>query len=127
MHRKLSILLGLLLLLLSACSSNTFTFSSEIDNWSATLEVTQISNDFEEQEFELQYRGNEASNVGDISFNVETNAGGFGGSNYRLDENGAIRISEGANPTNAKISEGSEVEVTVEWNDNTETIILSNN
>jgi hypothetical protein len=41
-----------------------------------------------------------------------------------LDENGILEGFDEANPTNAKVIEESEVEVTVEWNDNTETIIL---
>ncbi|WP_227937072.1 hypothetical protein [Alkalihalobacillus deserti] len=130
MLRKLSMLLGLLLILvLSACGYNihTFTFTGETDNWSASLKVIQHSNDYEQQDFELHYTGNDVNSVGNITFGIETNAGGFGGSGYTLAESGVLRSSSEANPTNAKIIENSEVEVTVEWNDNIETILLSNN
>jgi hypothetical protein len=123
------VLLGLLFtLFLSACGYNihTFTFTGETDNWSASLKVIQHSNDYEEQELELHYMGNDVNSVGDITFDVQTNAGGFGGSGYTMSENGVIRSSSNANPTNAKIIENSEVDVTVEWNDNIETITLSN-
>ncbi|WP_216831414.1 hypothetical protein [Alkalihalobacterium elongatum] len=129
MVRKLSVLLGLLfMLVLSACvySIYTFTFTGETDNWSASLKVKQHSNDYEDQEFELLYKGNDVHSVGDITFDVETNAGGFGGVGYTLSENGVLRSNSNANPTNAKITEDSAVEVTVEWNGNVETITLSN-
>ncbi|WP_047984369.1 hypothetical protein [Ornithinibacillus californiensis] len=127
MFRKLSILLGSVLILLSACSSNTFTFSGETDNWSAELEVTQHSNDFEDQDFKLQYKGQDVSSVGEITFTVDTNAGGFSRSGDTLNENGFIQTSKQANPTNAKIIENAEIEVTVEWNGSKESFILVNN
>lgn len=125
MLRKI-MLLGLFLILLSACSSNTFTFNGDTDNWSASIKVTQHSNDYEDQQLNLEYIGDDVNAVGDITFEVITNAGGFGRSGNTLSENGVLIIDFQANPTNAKITEGSDVEVTVEWNDNFETIILTN-
>ncbi|WP_249872666.1 hypothetical protein [Oceanobacillus saliphilus] len=125
MLRKI-MLLGIFLIMLSACSSNTFTFNGETNNWSASFKVTQHSNDYEDQELKLEYKGDDVSAVGDITFEVNTNAGGFSRSGNTLSENGLLIIDNQANPTNAKIMENSEVEVTVEWNDNTETIILTN-
>lgn len=123
MLRKI-MLLGIFLMLLPACSSNTFAFTGETENWSAILKVTQHSNDYEDQEFELKYKSDDVSDVGNITVEVNTNAGGFGSSGNTLNENGVLKRSNEANPTNAKIIENSEVEVTVEWNDNTETFIL---
>ncbi|WP_394136875.1 hypothetical protein [Cytobacillus oceanisediminis] len=125
MLRILSVLSILFLLMLSACSnSKTLNFSGETDNWSAELTVTQTKDDYEKQEFKLNYKGKDVNSVGDITYKVDTNAGGFGKSGVKLDENGIHKGTEEANPTNAKVIEESEVEVTVEWNDNTETIIL---
>jgi hypothetical protein len=127
MFRKLSIVLGSVLILLSACSSNTFTFSGETDNWSAELKVTQHSNDFEDQDFKLQYKGQDVNSVGIITYTVDTNAGAFSVSGDTLNENGFLQTSSEANPTNAKVIENAEIEVTVEWNGNKETFILINN
>lgn len=127
MLRKISLLLVILSLLLSACNSKTFNFFGESENWSAKLKVIQNNEDYEEQEFELSYKGNDVNSVGKITYNIDTNAGGFGGSGLTLDENGILKGSDEANPTNAKIIENSEMKVTVEWNGNTETITLSNN
>jgi hypothetical protein len=121
---KIPSLLVVLLLLLSACSSKTFTFSGESKNWQAILKVTQNDDGYEEQQFELHYKGNDIKAVGEITYDVDTNAGGFGISGATLDKNGLTKNTAEANSTNAKIIEESEVEVTVKWNDNTELITL---
>ncbi|EPD53259.1 hypothetical protein HMPREF1210_00990 [Paenisporosarcina sp. HGH0030] len=129
MRRRISALLLLVLVsfLLSACGYKTFDFSGESDNWTGELKVTQTEDEWEEQELKLQYKGNDVNSVGEIEYNVETNAGGFGGSGLTLEENGTFKASKEANPTNAKIIEEAEVVVTIEWNGHTETIILNIN
>jgi len=102
MLRKL-IFSGIVLMLLSACSTNTFDFIGETENWSAVLKVTQHSNDYEDQEFELEYRGDDNSTVGNINVEITTNAGGFGSSGNTLNENGVLKRINEANPANAKI------------------------
>lgn len=124
MCRKISVLFVLLLLLLTACSSKTLTFSGETDNWSANLIVIQTSDDYETQEFILKYKGSDVNSVGEITYSVAS-VGGFGRSGAILEENGILKDSSEANPTNAKVSEHTEVEVTVEWNGNIETLKLS--
>ncbi|MEH7484463.1 hypothetical protein V7157_26005 [Neobacillus drentensis] len=124
MYRKNGVLLVVLLLLLSACSSKTFTFSGESDNWSANLKVSQTSDDYETQELVLKYKGEDVNSVGEIKYSVDS-VGGFGRSGATLDENGTLRDKDEANPTNAKVTENTEVEVTVEWNENKETFKLS--
>jgi hypothetical protein len=119
--------LVVLLLLLSACSSKTFTFSGETDHWSAELKVTQTNDDYETQEFKLQFKGKDINSVGEITFNIDTNAGGFGYSGVKLNKDGFLTGRDEANPTNAKVTENSEVKVTVEWYGKTETILLSKN
>jgi hypothetical protein len=114
--------------MLSACNnSKTLNFSGETANWSTELKVTQTKDDYEKQEFKLYYKGKDVNSVGEITYKVDTNAGGFGYSGVKLDENGSLIGKDEANPTNAKVIEESEVEVTVEWNGNTETIILNIN
>ncbi|WP_405100445.1 hypothetical protein [Oceanobacillus sp. FSL H7-0719] len=125
MFRKQLVLFVFTLLFLSACSSETFIFTGETENWSTELKVIQHGNGYENQEFKLLFKG-DPSTVDNVNFNVETNATGFGGSDYELNGKGEILVSDEANPTNAKITDDSEVEVTVEWNDKTETIILDN-
>lgn len=111
--------------MLSACNnSKTLNFSGETDIWSAELKVTQTKDGYEKQEFKLYYKGKDANSVGEITYKVDTNAGGFGNSGVKLNEDGILKGIDEANPTNAKVIEESEVDVTVKWNDNKETIIL---
>jgi hypothetical protein len=123
--RTLKVLLLVFVLMLSGCSNpKTLNFSGETDKWSAELKVTQANDCYEKQEFKLSYRGEYLNSVGEISYKVETNAGGFGGGDVNLDENGIIKTINEGNPTNAKVIEESEVEVIVEWNDKSEVIKL---
>lgn len=125
LQRKLTVLLLVLVLMLSACSNTkTLNFFGESDQWSAELKVTQTKDGYEKQELKLSYRGEDLNSVGEISYKVETNAGGFGVGDVNLDENGIIKAINEGNPTNAKVIEESEVEVIVEWNDNSEVIKL---
>jgi hypothetical protein len=115
------VLLAFLLLLLTACvnDSKTFTFSGNSTNWIANLKVTQTSDDYETQDFVLEYKGDDVNSVGEISYSV-VSVGSFSRSGATLEENGTLIDSDKANPTNAKVTENTEVEVTVEWNGNTE-------
>jgi hypothetical protein len=123
--RTLAALVLVLVLMLSACgNAQTLNFSGESDLWSAELQVTQTKDDYEKQEFKLSYKGENLNSVGEFSYKVETNAGGFGSGDVILDDNGIIKAINEGNPTNAKVTEESEVEVIVKWNDNSEVIKL---
>ncbi|MBT2642826.1 hypothetical protein J7I80_11355 [Bacillus sp. ISL-41] len=124
MNRKILVLFISLLLLLVACSSKTLTFSGQTENWSANLKVTQTSDDYETQEFVLEYKGDDVSSVGEITYSVDS-VGSFGRGGVTLEENGTLRDRDEANPTNAKVNEDTQVEVTVEWNGSVETFKLS--
>ncbi|WP_368505097.1 hypothetical protein AB3N04_05470 [Alkalihalophilus sp. As8PL] len=123
MHKKLLMLLIVIVLLLAACVTDTYTYYGEEDHWSAELKITQTSDEFETQELVLIYEGEDVNSVGEITYYVDS-VGGFGRSGIHLEENGTISDSSVANPTNAKVTEHTEVEVTVEWDGQTESFIL---
>jgi hypothetical protein len=123
--RTLTVLLLELVLMLSACSNTKIlNFSGESDQWSAELKITQTKDGYEKQELKLSYKGEDLNSVGEFSYKVETNAGGVASGDVNLDDNGIIKAINEGNPTNAKVTEESEVEVIVEWNDNSEVIKL---
>lgn len=124
MYRKILILLLFITLFLAACSNETFTYSGESANWSANFTVMQDSFDYETQELVLEYKSNDVNSVGEINYLVDS-VGSFGEGDVTLEEDGTIRNKSEANPTNAQVNENTEVEVTVEWNGNTETFKLS--
>ncbi|MBN8191790.1 hypothetical protein JI667_06450 [Bacillus sp. NTK074B] len=122
MLKKILFLVGTILLL-AACSTKDFSFSGESDHWQADLTVNQ-SSDFEKQDFVLKYKGDDIDSVGKVAYDVEE-IGGFGRTGEILEENGVIRDSSGSGPTNAKMSEDTEVEVTVKWDGQKETFTLA--
>ncbi|WP_409251663.1 hypothetical protein V1502_16200 [Bacillus sp. SCS-153A] len=124
MFRKIS-LLFVSLLFLAACTSKDVTFSGQTDNWEAELMITQNSDTFENQDFVLEYKGDEVDSVGKIAYNVDSIGGGFGREGESLDENGSIRDGRESRASTGEIPEDAEVEVTVEWNGQTETFTLN--
>lgn len=124
MVQKLCVFLVFGLLSLSACSSEGFILFGNSENWSATLEITELGSGFQSHELELQYKGSDIDSVGQFAYNLETNAGGFGEGGVTVNEDGLLLNERNVNSTNAKVIKNSEAELIVEWDGNTETIIL---
>ncbi|WP_406686617.1 membrane lipoprotein lipid attachment site-containing protein [Rossellomorea vietnamensis] len=122
--KKILFLIGTMLLL-SGCNAKDFSFSGDSDHWHAELNVNQ-SSDFEKKDFVLKYKGEDINSVGNVAYDVEE-VGGFGRKGVTLEENGVIRQSSESDPTNAKMSEDTEVKVTVKWDDQVETFTLEKN
>lgn len=120
----ISVLLISLFLLIS-CQSNTTNLSGETDNWQIELEILQES-DFEEMNLTLKYLNSNPSSVEFVHYSVDTNNKNFKGRGRELDENGVLQDKSEARGEFAKFYEKSEVEVIVEWDDETETIVLNN-
>ncbi|MEW9053803.1 MAG: hypothetical protein AB2392_21770 [Neobacillus sp.] len=123
MNKKTGILFAILLLFLTACSSETYIYSGETDNWSAELKVIQTSNDFETQELALRYVGEDVNSVGDINYVVES-VGNFFRNGATLSASGTLSDKSESNPTNAKITKDTEIIMTIEWNDKKESFTL---
>ena len=124
MLKKILFLAGTMLLL-AGCNTKDFSFSGDSDHWHAELNVNQ-SSDFEKKDFVLKYKGEDINSVVNVAYDVEE-VGGFGRTGVTLEENGVIRDSSESNPTNAKMSEDTEVKVTVKWDDQEETFTLEKN
>lgn len=125
MLKKILFIIGTMLLL-AGCNTKDFSFSGESDHWKGDLNVNQ-SSDFEKQDFVLKYRGEDVDSVGDVAYTVEADIREYGRTGVTLEENGTIRDSSESNPTNAKMSEDTEVKVTVKWDDQEETFTLEKN
>ncbi|MGD6942368.1 hypothetical protein ACQCT6_10045 [Cytobacillus gottheilii] len=123
MNKKTGILFAILLLFLTACSSETYIYSGETDNWSAELKVIQTSNDFETQELALRYVGEDVNSVGDINYVVDS-VGNFSRNGATLSESGTLSDKSESNPTNAQITNDTEMIMTIEWNDKKESFTL---
>lgn len=75
----------------------------------------------------MKYKGDDVDSVGDVAYTVEADIREYGRTGVTLDENEVLRDSSESNPTNAKMSEDSEVKVTVKWDDQKETFTLEKN
>ena len=130
MKRILTALSLVIILVLSGCTSNNsskpFTFTGESDNWSVELKVTQGEDEYEKQDLTLQYKGQDVNSVGEIIYTVAIKASGYSGNGATLDENGIYTETNENNASNAKVTDKSKVDVTVEWNNQTESIRLKN-
>ncbi|MDE5054506.1 hypothetical protein NDK25_19925 [Niallia taxi] len=130
MKRILTALSLVIILVLTGCTSNNyskpFTFTGESDNWSVELKVTQGEDDYEKQDFTLQYKEQDVTSVGEIIYTVTTKASSFSANGATLNENGIYTDTSESNVSNAKVTDKSKVNVTVEWNNQTESISLKN-
>lgn len=130
MKRILTALSFIIILVLTGCTSNNsskpFIFTGESDNWSVELKVTQGEDDYEKQDLTLQYKGQDVNSVGEIIYTVATKASGYSGNGATLDEKGIYTETNENNASNAKVTDKSKVNVTVEWNNQTESISLKN-
>ncbi|MBH9968976.1 hypothetical protein [[Bacillus] enclensis] len=123
MFRKITTLI-VTLILLTACNSKDVSFSGESDSWEAELKITQNSDTFKKEHFVLKYKGEDIDSVGDVAYEVDSISGGFGREGEPLGENGSISQSRESR-ADANIPEDAEIEVTVEWNGDTETFTLT--
>lgn len=100
---------------------NELTFLGDGDNWSADLLVVH-RDEQETTEFKLTYEGDNVKSVESVNYDVQE-SGSFDHNGARLNEEGYIKDS-GSCSGCAFIKEDTEVVVTVEWNDQTETFQL---
>ncbi|WP_345240937.1 hypothetical protein [Pontibacillus salipaludis] len=119
-------LLGLGVLLLVACGSEDMSFSGESKNWRATIEVSETFNEQQTRDFELLFKGEDQTSIGEFQYSVDSNVVGFGENGISLNEKGTVQNMTKSNETNSKVTGRTDFEVIVEWNGNTEQFTLKN-
>ncbi|KIL53516.1 hypothetical protein KP77_04920 [Jeotgalibacillus alimentarius] len=124
MRFKSFLLVAGIIALLTACGSKEFTVSGESEHWLADVNVSQTNDGYETQELLLTYTGDDMESVGEFNYNVDS-VGSFGKSGNELEGDGTFVDKNEANPTNAKVTEQTDFEVTIEWDGKTETIQLN--
>lgn len=121
MAKRYLFLYLIILILLAGCAQNTI-FSGESENWQVILEVIHHNEDFQEEVFYLEYKG-DPGEVGKLGYTVEHVVGSFGQTGTTLNEHGVL---EGRSECSgcAFTREDMEVTVTVQWNNQSETFQL---
>lgn len=125
--KKIFVILPILvgILLLAGCQSDeeNLNFYGSSDNWTAEI-ITEVIDGSEKNEIILKYNGDGA---GTIKFNylVENNSNNlsFGANDVSLKEDGTYTNANLAS-NSASTTIDDQIEVTIDWNDQTESIIL---
>ncbi|HWL24346.1 MAG TPA: hypothetical protein VNR38_11460 [Ureibacillus sp.] len=125
MMQRNFLLLVIVVFILSGCQSKTLTFEGESENWAAKITAMQDDNR-EIQDFVLVYQGEEKESVAgmEVNYKIEDHTGSSGGRGT-LKGPGVLQIKGYSNCSGcAFVYEGTEIKITVEWEDKTETILL---
>lgn len=112
---------SLFVFLLAACSGDDLDqvdqrYTGQSNQWETTLDVN------DKMEFELLYKADDPAIVNDISFTIEIGDRGFGGSDFRLNDNGSLNMEFDWDPLNI---DDETIEVTIKWDGNEEMIQLT--
>ncbi|MBE4909853.1 hypothetical protein IMZ08_17600 [Bacillus luteolus] len=111
------------IVILSGCQmSDTLTFVGESESWSAEVILHQTSGK-ESEDIILKYKDDNFEDVGSIKYKLEAPRWGTGQEGVELNNSGVYK-SEGVSLNERKTSEKAELIITIEWNNNSETILL---
>ncbi|WP_375347350.1 hypothetical protein ACEWPB_28825 (plasmid) [Priestia megaterium] len=112
-HHSFVIVLICALFLLSSCSEQdkSLRFEGESDNWKSQYFLTQ-DKDSEDGEGSIIYKGSDKDNIGEVTYKIEGQNGGFSGSVTPI--NGKISFNNGCIGC-AKQDSNRPFHVTVKW------------
>lgn len=110
-----------------ACQSNNndLIFVGEGENWSSKVTVYQTKGD-ETYQIQINYKGNSIQEIETFSYTVEAKNNGvlnFGGNNASLNKKGIYQHNLLVS-NSPSTSEKDELEIKIEWNDNSESFTL---
>lgn len=126
--KKIFVILPILagILLLAGCQSDeeNLNFYGSSDNWTAEI-ITEIIDGAEKNEIILKYNGDGAGTISKFNYLVENNSNNqsFGANDVSLKEDGTYTNANLAS-NSASTTKDDQIEVTIDWNDQTESIIL---
>lgn len=115
MKFKVLIILFTVATILSGCLEKPLTFIGESDTWKVHYEVTQVKKLVEECNTTsgyIRHIGNEIKPK-ELEFSIDNKTGSIS-----LDDNGMFSLFKGC----SNLSEGSEVEAIIKWDNQTEII-----
>ena len=123
--KKLHVL-PLLLLFLAACQpgGNDLVFNGTSENWSAQLTISVI-NGSENNDLELTYKGNDLGSIEAFNYYVENTDRGtnFRRNNVSLNKSGIYTNDDMSSNSPTTTSEDTYI-ITVDWNGNSEEIVI---
>jgi hypothetical protein len=121
--KKILSLCILLLLILNACQKQeTKTYSNSGEHWIAKVR-TSSGDDKERYMLTLRYKGDDIESVGDFEFKVTSSKGQWGMGIIQIDNQGEF-VEEGFESKTIEVLNSNKFEITINWNEQSETIHL---
>jgi hypothetical protein len=120
----LNLILSILILLAGCQSKDTLTFIGHSENWSAEVILHQASGK-ESEDIILKYNGDSVDSVGKFKFLLDAPGWGTGQDEVQLNKEG-IYSTEGKSLNDKKTPKDAELTITIEWDNKSETIQLTN-
>jgi len=124
----LALISVLLFISLIGCQSKNekpLTFSGKGDQWSAKVAVDSNEDKKENKSIKLNYLGNDLDSVGEFEFKLDAPNGQWGMGAIKLDKEGNFEGESDMN-TSQKTSKSDQLVLHIEWNNQSEEIVLEN-
>ncbi|MBE1557165.1 hypothetical protein [Sporosarcina limicola] len=120
----LPILIGILLLTACQADEEDLNFIGSSENWSAEI-IVKIIDGSEKSGIVLKYTGNNLEFIGNINYIVENdrNDFSFGANGVSLNEDG-IYTSADLSSNSASTKKDDNLNIKIDWNDQTESFVL---
>ncbi|MEH6855036.1 hypothetical protein [Priestia megaterium] len=121
----ISVLLFISLIGCQSKNEKPLTFSGKGDHWSAKVTVESNEDKKENKSIKLNYLGNDLNSVGEFEFKLDAPNGQWGMGAIKLDKEGNFEGESDMN-TSEKTSKSDQLVLHIEWNNQSEEIVLEN-
>ncbi|MDH2364018.1 hypothetical protein [Priestia megaterium] len=121
----ISVLLFISLIGCQGKNEKPLTFSGKGDQWSAKVTVDSNEDKKENKSIKLNYLGNDLDSVGEFEFKLDAPNGQWGMGAIKLDKEGNFEGESDMN-TSEKTSKSDQLVLHIEWNNQSEEIVLEN-
>jgi len=119
----ISVLLFISLIGCQSKNEKPLNFSGKGDHWSAKVKVESNEGKKENKSIKLNYLGNDLDSVGEFEFKLDAPNGQWGMGAIKLDKEGNFEGESNMN-TSEKTSKSDQLVLHIEWNNQSEEIIL---
>ncbi|MGI8373000.1 hypothetical protein [Priestia megaterium] len=121
----ISVLLFISLIGCQSKNEKPLNFSGKGDHWSAKVTVKSNEDKKENKKIKLTYLGNDLDSVGEFEFKLDAPNGQWGMGAIKLDKEGKFEGKSDMN-TSEKTSKLDQLVLHIEWNNESEEIVLEN-
>jgi hypothetical protein len=113
-----------ILLVLAGCSQNYMVFTGEGEYWRVEVKATQTGSR-EDQQIVLKYKKSDIDSVSTLNYKITSPDGEIAGTGQRLTKGGVLETYGGASIDGALLQKDDQLKGVIEWNDKSETVVLT--